>query len=51
MTPTARSGVPGSVTAEQLQELPAADGTRYELVDGELHTMTPSGYRHGRVSG
>lgn len=37
------------MTAEQLLELPD-DGLRHELVDGELRTMSPAGYRHGRVS-
>ena len=34
------------MTAEDLARLPA-DGGRYELVDGELHTMSPTGYEHG----
>ena len=36
------------VTAEQLYLMPR-DGVRRELVRGELHTMTPAGYRHGVV--
>lgn len=38
------------VTAEELLQLPK-DGRRYELVDGELRDMTPSGYEHGAVVG
>jgi Uma2 family endonuclease len=34
------------VTAEELWTLPD-DGTRYELVDGELRTMSPAGLEHG----
>lgn len=37
------------MTAEQLLDLPD-DGLRHELVRGELRTMPPAGYRHGRVS-
>lgn len=37
------------MTAEQLLDLPD-DGLRHELVDGELRTMSPAGYRYGRVS-
>lgn len=40
----------GWTTAAQLLDLPD-DGMRHELVDGELHTMSPAGYRHGRVAG
>jgi Uma2 family endonuclease len=39
------------MTADELARLPRApDGTRHELVRGELRTMPPSGYEHGRVS-
>jgi Uma2 family endonuclease len=37
-------------TAEQLAQMPS-DGNRYELIDGELHMMSPAGGRHGRVAG
>jgi len=36
------------VTAEQLLRMPH-DGHRYELVQGELKTMTPAGFDHGEV--
>ncbi|MBI4264683.1 MAG: Uma2 family endonuclease [Acidobacteria bacterium] len=36
------------ITAEELARLPD-DGFRYELVDGELRTMSPSGFDHGAV--
>lgn len=39
-----------ATTAEELLRLPR-DGRRYELVDGELREMTPSGYEHGRIIG
>jgi Uma2 family endonuclease len=38
-------------TAEELLELPTGFGKRYELVAGELRTMSPSGWRHGLVVG
>lgn len=38
-------------TAAELLELPAGMGKRYELVRGELRTMSPSGWRHGSVVG
>lgn len=37
------------MTAEELLDLPD-DGLRHELVLGELRTMTPAGYEHGRVA-
>ena len=37
------------MTADELLRLPDA-GMRYELVEGELRTMSPSGARHGRVA-
>lgn len=37
------------MTAEQLAALPD-DGCRYELVQGELHMMSPAGGQHGRVA-
>jgi Putative restriction endonuclease len=37
------------MTAEDLFELPD-DGLRHELVEGELHTMTPAGESHGWVA-
>jgi Uma2 family endonuclease len=37
------------MTAEELFELPD-DGMRHELVEGELRTMTPAGFEHGRVA-
>jgi Uma2 family endonuclease len=36
------------MTAEQLADLPD-DAARHELVEGELHTMTPAGGEHGRT--
>jgi Uma2 family endonuclease len=38
------------VTAEQLLHMPS-DGYRYELVAGELHKMTPAGWKHGGIAG
>ena len=37
------------MTADELQRLPD-DGWRYELVQGELRKMSPSGARHSRVA-
>jgi len=36
------------VTAEQLLRMPR-DGRRYELIQGELKTMSPTGQEHGAV--
>ena len=36
-------------SAEELLRLPE-DGSRYELVEGELTKMSPSGLRHGRIA-
>jgi Uma2 family endonuclease len=38
----------GLMTAEELWRLPD-DGTRRELVRGELRTMAPAGYEHGKI--
>lgn len=38
-----------SMTADELLQLPS-DGWRYELVEGELRKISPSGARHGRVA-
>src|SRR4051794_41780032 len=40
---------PVGMTAEELFELPD-DGMRHELVEGELHRMTPAGESHGWVA-
>jgi Uma2 family endonuclease len=37
------------MTADELLKLPRGE-MRYELVEGELRTMSPSGARHGRVA-
>jgi len=37
------------VTADELLALPTGMGKRYELVAGELHVMSPSGWRRGLV--
>ena len=37
------------VTAEELLETPN-DGLRRELVRGEVRTMAPAGYQHGRIA-
>ena len=39
-----------SVTADELLALPTGMGKRYELVAGELRTMSPSGWRHGKAT-
>jgi Uma2 family endonuclease len=39
------------MTADELLELPSGMGKRYELVAGELRTMSPSGWQHGLVVG
>ena len=36
-------------TADELLELPE-DGSRYELVEGELRTMSPAGSQHGAIT-
>jgi Uma2 family endonuclease len=38
------------MTADDLMQLPT-DGKRYELVNGELHEMSPAGGEHGIVGG
>jgi Uma2 family endonuclease len=38
------------VTADELLALPTGMGKRYELVAGELRTMSPSGWRHGQIT-
>jgi Uma2 family endonuclease len=38
------------LTADQLAAMPDT-GNRLELVDGELHMMSPAGGRHGRIAG
>ncbi len=37
------------MTGKELRELPD-DGYRYELVKGELRTMTPAGRKHGEIA-
>lgn len=37
------------VTADELLTMPE-NGRRYELVEGELHMMSPAGGRHGRIA-
>lgn len=38
------------MTAEELIRLPTGMGERYELIQGELRTMTPAGSKHGRIT-
>lgn len=37
------------MTAGELMAMPD-DGKRHELVDGELRTMAPAGYEHGKIA-
>jgi Uma2 family endonuclease len=37
------------MTAEELLRLPTGMGERYDLVEGELRSMSPAGSRHGRI--
>jgi Uma2 family endonuclease len=39
-----------TMTAEELLRLPAGMGARYELIAGELKTMSPAGSRHGQIA-
>jgi Uma2 family endonuclease len=39
-----------TMSAEELELLPSGYGNRYELVRGELRTMTPTGLIHGLVT-
>lgn len=38
------------MTAEELIRLPTGMGKRYELIQGELRTMTPAGFQHGDIT-
>jgi Uma2 family endonuclease len=38
------------VTAAELLDMPTGMGKRYELVAGERREMSPSGWRHGKVT-
>jgi Uma2 family endonuclease len=37
-------------TADELLQLPSGLGERFELVEGELLTMSPGGSLHGKVA-
>lgn len=45
--PTAE--LPSPLTADDLLRLPTGAGQRYQLLRGELKTMSPSGSKHGRL--
>jgi Uma2 family endonuclease len=38
------------MTADELLRLPTGMGKRYELVQGELKTMSPAGSKHGQIA-
>src|SRR5689334_12992362 len=38
------------MTADELLRMPGESGKRYELLHGELRTMAPAGYQHGKVA-
>jgi len=42
--------IPKLMTAEELIHLPTGMGKRYELVHGALKTMSPAGFKHGRIA-
>lgn len=37
------------ITEDELLRMP--DGSRYELIEGELRPMSPTGYEHGKATG
>ncbi len=37
------------MTADELLRLPTGMGKRYDLIRGELRTMSPAGFRHGSI--
>ena len=39
------------MTADELIKLPTGMGQRYELVAGEVRTMSPAGFEHGTIVG
>lgn len=41
---------PVMMTADELLALPTGMGERYELIEGRLVTMAPTGWEHGQVS-
>lgn len=41
---------PKLMTAEELMRLPTGMGKRFELIHGELKTMSPAGFKHGRIT-
>jgi Uma2 family endonuclease len=40
-----------TMTADDLLKLPSGQGARFELVQGELRTMPPTGFEHGDIAG
>lgn len=39
------------VTAEELLVMPPLEGMLTELIDGEIRTMSPAGFKHGQIVG
>jgi Uma2 family endonuclease len=50
MSAVLETAPPGLMTADELLRLPMGRGERYELVEGELITMSPAGPLHGRIA-
>ncbi len=50
MSATLETAPPKLMTADELLLLPMGRGKRYELIEGELKTMSPAGPLHGRIA-